>query len=314
MFSQSKNLIVAIACLWNLVHCPESTLAQTSGSIRPTITFQNESQQDFLVNWLPENGAARLIGKLEPGKELAQLTTLGHRFQLKAEDFSMVFSAIQRNQTIVLEKEYSRIELHGWSIMLNHRLWTLEPEKTQTMLQLMSVQLTRIIEVVPQEALGHLRAVTIWVNPKYDNVRPTAEYHGAAGWLKANGRRQEMAKCVEVTNVSNFEFENTRMPYVMLHELAHAYHDQVLGFRNVKIRKAFERAEASGVYDSVKRFTGRRIVQDKAYALSNHKEYFAESTEAFFGKNDFFPFDRKELKANDPEMYELLFELWGVER
>ena len=47
-------------------------------------------------------------------------------------------------------------------------------------------------------------------------------------------------------------------------------------------------------------------------ALNNDQEYFAEATEAFFGTNDYFPFVRAELKQHDPEMFELLHELWGV--
>ena len=57
---------------------------------------------------------------------------------------------------------------------------------------------------------------------------------------------------------------------------------------------------------------GERIVHDKAYALSSPQEYFAETTEAFFGKNDFEPFDRAELKRMDPAMDALLAKLWGA--
>jgi hypothetical protein len=48
------------------------------------------------------------------------------------------------------------------------------------------------------------------------------------------------------------------------------------------------------------------------YALNNDQEYFAEATEAYFGTNDFFPFVRAELEKQDPEMYRLLGEVWGV--
>jgi hypothetical protein len=41
-------------------------------------------------------------------------------------------------------------------------------------------------------------------------------------------------------------------------------------------------------------------------------EYFAETTEAFFSRNDFYPFNRAELRQADPEMEELLGKLWGV--
>ena len=40
-------------------------------------------------------------------------------------------------------------------------------------------------------------------------------------------------------------------------------------------------------------------------------EYFAESTEAYLGVNDFYPFVRAELKQHDPDMYELMTEIWG---
>jgi len=47
--------------------------------------------------------------------------------------------------------------------------------------------------------------------------------------------------------------------------------------------------------------------------LNNDQEYFAESTEAFFGTNDFYPFVRSELQHHDPHMYQLLKKLWRGE-
>ena len=207
--------------------------------------------------------------------------------------------------------EHATFDISGWTVHLHDRLWQNESEKTKSMLVLLSQQLDRVIKVVPRKALVELRKVPIWINPRYEGVRPTAEYHPGAGWLRDNGRNPDMAKAVEITTVSNFEFENRRMPYLMLHELAHAYHDRVLGFDEPAIVAAFKQARDSGGYDSVQRFNGRTTVMDKAYALSNHKEYFAESTEAYFGRNDFFPFDRSELKSHDIQIHNLLQVLWG---
>lgn len=203
--------------------------------------------------------------------------------------------------------------IHGFQILLNKVLLDEKhKQKTDRMLELMDQQFGRVADVVPRKALRHLKTVRIWVNPPYEGVAPTAEYHPSSRWLEDNGRNPAMARSIEVTDSDNFEFEDRRMPWVMLHELSHAYHDQVLGSRNVKIREAFEKAKESGEYEEVDRFDGRRIIQDRAYALSNAAEYFAESTEAFFGQNDFYPFDRWELKAVDPTMHDLLVELWGV--
>ena len=46
------------------------------------------------------------------------------------------------------------------------------------------------------------------------------------------------------------------------------------------------------------------------YALTNHKEFFAEMTEAYFGVNDFFPFNRAELKEAEPEILSLMSIIW----
>ena len=50
---------------------------------------------------------------------------------------------------------------------------------------------------------------------------------------------------------------------------------------------------------------------DRAYALTNPQEYFAENTEAFFTHNDFYPYTRDQLKEHDPEMFALLEKLWN---
>lgn len=201
----------------------------------------------------------------------------------------------------------------GWIVYLHPALLEEMPEETAEMLRLLDVQLDRVEKVVPAKALEHLRTVPIWINPPYDGKGGTAEYHPDAGWLKDNGRDPAMARCVEITNVKGFPQSEVRMPYVMLHELAHAYHHQVLTFEDPEVMKAFRRAVASGQYNEVRRWTGERFTTDKAYAMTNHKEYFAEVTEAFFGKNDFYPFTLDELKKHDPGIVPVLREKWGVE-
>ena len=49
----------------------------------------------------------------------------------------------------------------------------------------------------------------------------------------------------------------------------------------------------------------------RAYALTNEKEYFAELTEAYYGFNDFYPFNREQLQAFDPAGYLLVEQAWG---
>ena len=212
------------------------------------------------------------------------------------------------------EPEHATFEVLGWTVHLNDQLVANSPRPTKRILELLHVQLQRVVDVVPQRALTHLRQVPIWINPPYEGKRGTAEYHPQASWLVRNGRNPAMGRAIEITNVNNFPFENRRMPYVLLHELAHGYHHRVIkdGYGNTELRAAYERARDSGSYDDVPRFNGNKTVRDKAYGMSNPMEYFAESTEAYFGKNDFFPFNREELKKHDPQIHTLVRELWEV--
>ena len=104
------------------------------------------------------------------------------------------------------------------------------------------------------------------------------------------------------------------MPNFALHELVHAFHDRVLGFKHPEIKAAYERAKAGKLYDSVERWhgDGRLNTRERSYAMTDEKEYFAENTEAFFSRNDFFPFTRQELEKHDPEIFALLQRLWNL--
>ena len=98
---------------------------------------------------------------------------------------------------------------------------------------------------------------------------------------------------------------------MVLHELAHAYHDQVFGYDHAGVEAALAAAREAGTYERVLHFDWETV---RAYALNNPMEYFAEMTEAYFGTNDFYPFVRAELKEVDPRVFELLEKVWGVRK
>ena len=75
-----------------------------------------------------------------------------------------------------------------------------------------------------------------------------------------------------------------------------------------EIRAAYNQAKEAKTYESVLLYTGKKV---KHYGLTDHKEYFAEGTEAYFYRNDFYPFVRAELKEHDPALHEVLAKIWG---
>ncbi|MFO0851290.1 MAG: DPP IV N-terminal domain-containing protein [Gemmataceae bacterium] len=211
---------------------------------------------------------------------------------------------------------YETRAVRGWAVHVNRVLLAAEARQTAAALEVLDAQLADITKAVPKPAVAKLQSVPLYFNPEYPGVRPTAEYHPGAGWLRRNGRDPAMAKAVEFTNVRVYRAEANRMPWFVLHELAHAYHDRELpkGFGNPDVTAAYARAKESGKYDRVERHfgNGRQNTVEKAYAMTTPMEYFAEATEAYFGRNDFFPFTRHDLKAHDPEVFELLGQLWQV--
>lgn len=206
---------------------------------------------------------------------------------------------------------WSARTIEGWKVNVNVRLEKDDPKALATAVDLLTKQLQEIVRVVPPDAVKRLRDVTLWISPEYPGIGPRAEYHPGAGWLRDNGRDPAMVNGVEFTNVRIFEAETRRMPNFALHELAHAYHDQVLGNDNKELIATFERAKAGGKYNRVERQDSEgRKSQDRAYALTSPQEYFAETTEAFFSTNDFQPYNRTELEVFDPAMHKLLESLW----
>jgi hypothetical protein len=98
------------------------------------------------------------------------------------------------------------------------------------------------------------------------------------------------------------------MPWVVLHELAHGFHDQVIGFDNPRVTAVWKKFCEKETYKSVLTSPGH---MREHYGLTNQKEFFAEMTESYFGSNDFYPFVTGELKQAEPETFALLEEIWG---
>ncbi len=245
--------------------------------------------------------------------------THGHHEFANAETYFLVGNALAEGMLRLIGNQaqptYQIRKVEGWTVHVSDVLWEKQQEATEKALGLLEKQLAEIVRVVPAGAVAKLQEVPLWFSPEYAGVRPTAEYHPDAAWLRDHGRNPAMAQGVEFTNVRIFEAETIRMPNFALHELAHAFHDRVLGFDQADVTTVYELAKSSKSYDNVERSLGdgKPNRHERAYAMTNRMEYFAECTEAFFARNDFYPFNRAELlHDHDPRMEQLLARLWGA--
>jgi hypothetical protein len=200
-------------------------------------------------------------------------------------------------------------QIEGWSVHVDDRLLTGEKELGERTMGLLADHLKKISTTVPTDKVARLREVHIWLDRTHGGLR-SAQYHPSKWWLVGNGYDVALEKCVHIPDAKDFVSARLQhdQPWMVLHELAHAYHDQVLGFEEPRIKAAWKKFVASGKYESVKHVSGRMV---RHYGLTDQKEFFAEMSESYFGMNDFFPFDREELKREEPELFKLLEEIWG---
>ena len=205
------------------------------------------------------------------------------------------------------DQKYTVRKIEGFSIHVNDELLTTHKDLGDKALKLMAVKLYDVTRVVPPKALAELRKVHIWL--ERDNPKGRcACYHPSRRWLTSHGHNPEKAKCVEIANATRFLAWSHAQPSMVLHELAHAYHHQVITHGDKDVQAAYKQAVASKRYEKVLYVNGR---EKRAYALNNQMEYFAELTEAFFGVNDFYPFVRAEITKHDPQGYKAVKKAWG---
>jgi len=203
---------------------------------------------------------------------------------------------------------YTKLKVSGFTVLVSPAAES-EPKLLKPTLDLLAFRLRQVKQEVPPNAYKRLEEVAFWVELN-DPRNAAAAYHPDAGWLKENGYNVDMAHCVEIGNMSNFLKWQHIQPSMVLHELAHSYHFRVVG-EDETIKAAYDHAVSSHIYESVPFVMGGRR---KAYALTNQYEYFAECSEAYFGRNDFYPFLRADLKSFDPEGHAAVEKAWGISR
>ena len=248
----------------------------------------------------------------------------GHHEFANAETYFLVGQALGEGMKRLLQPKpvtrnaeppkptaHTNRDIEGWTVRVDNRLLE-APNRAfcARALRFLEAKLSDIKAVVPPDKVSRLQKVTIVMDLTHGNLT-SMQYHPGADWLAENGYAVDLVKCVHIPVAADLPTPRSinEQPWVILHELAHAYHDQVLTFEDPRIIKIYENYKKSGHGDATLLYDGRRV---KHYALTDHKEFFAEMTEAYFGVNDFFPFTRAELMTSEPEIYATLKAIWNT--
>lgn len=202
-------------------------------------------------------------------------------------------------------------DIEGWKVAIDAELLPggKHAEKGEAAIKMLANHLQRIAILLPEEPLTKMRTCGIRLehhHPELGNM----QYHPGADWLVERGYDPKLVKMVHIPRADELlsRAQMLKHPAVILHELAHAYHDQILGFDEPEILAGYRAAMKQGIYEKVLLFNGERV---RHYATTDHKEYFAEATEAYLYRNDFYPFVAAELKEHDATAYGLMRRIWG---
>lgn len=202
-------------------------------------------------------------------------------------------------------------KIEGWSVTVDVSLLPggTHAGEGKAALKMLANHLQRIAILLPDAQLAKMRRCGIRIEHQHPELR-SMQYHPSSGWLANHGYDPALAKKVHIPRAAHLlsREQMLKHPAVILHELAHAYHDQVLGFDEPEIVRAYKDAMKKGIYDKVLLHTGREV---RHYAATDHKEYFAEATEAYFYRNDFYPFVAAELRIHDPAAFAIMEKVWG---
>ena len=190
----------------------------------------------------------------------------------------------------------------------------------QSAISLLKENFEEINSLLPQKALEVMHKNPVWM--ERDLTDGAAWYHTSKEWLESQGYMTEKWHCVELCNFVHYvSWTKQNQPYMVLHELCHLYHDLALpgGFENPDVKAAYNHAMAAGLYVN----TPYRLDKDtviphyddyyhaKVYATTNQMEYFSELCEAYWGENDYYPFNYEDLKTYDPQGFALMEKVWG---
>jgi hypothetical protein len=232
----------------------------------------------------------------------------------------LTFVACARGQTTKPAKKtpfdnvagYKVHQLAGFTVIVSDEVLNADTANLKRKpLECLELELKNVVALMNTKAADALRKVPIWA--EWNEVAGVANgrqgqayavyYGGNQINMLAKNMNPLKAKCVVLlltkTLTRNYQEKDRPETLVLLHELAHAVHDQLLGNNSPAVKAAYQQAMARKLYDK------------SLYIATNEHEFFAEASCAYLDRLDYFPKNREDLKKHDPETFKFLDTVWG---
>ena len=212
---------------------------------------------------------------------------------------------------------YERRQLEGFTVYVNKEVlrhpldrWGRQP------LTVLEKELNDLKRILVPKIVHVLQEVPVWVEwETVSQIAPQAlalYYHrGSGASLNSRGVDRRKEGCIEILSLrvlGEMRHPGTALQQIIiLHEMAHAVQDRLIGWENPELLATFQQAVDRKLYDQVNDRFGRR---GKAYARTNAAEYFAEISCAFLDSCNYFPFNYMQLQGYDAAGFAFVERVW----
>lgn len=213
---------------------------------------------------------------------------------------------------------YATFQHEGFTFKLKASV--VDTDDAKKAIEHMKADIDHIVSFCPDAALKVMKKKPIWMEENNKANTSAAWYHRNAEYPASIGDISAKGKCAEITNYNYYvSWSNQNQPLMVFHELCHLYHDQGLGGdTNSTIKNAYNNAKSKGLYKKAKYRYNTKDPQNKwvtfndpAYCMNDAWEYFSEMSEAYWGDNDYYPFNYEQLKEHDPVAFAAMETIWG---
>lgn len=298
-----------------------------------TISFINNTPDPVRIYWVDDEGnrdSRPGAGEpLHPGKTAGMKTTVGAAFVVTdpAGNGIEFHHADEKGYRIEIggprvnfampARKYGEIVCGQWKMSIEQSLLEKDPAMADKASKRLAANLDRILELLPAHSHGAIKATKLFIMHGQE-----APHGGRDSGLEYFADKQpDLVRSLDpgwnhamvIYSARNYtvlsDFWAIKAP---LHEMAHSYHASEWPQDQPDIDGAWRNAVAKNRYRQV-RDTESGAMEDAAYAITNGPEYFAELSTCYFFRINYRPEDRAGLRTYDPEGYEMIRKLWGVD-
>ena len=198
---------------------------------------------------------------------------------------------------------YNSVTIAGWDVHVERSL--IKDTRAGVVLAFLEEKLKEAQKVLPRRHLAKLKAVPIWLS---ENNGEDVEFYFYERRVHQGDFDPEKFGGIEIQNINNFlemmEYDQS----IMIHELAHAYHQMNYKEIDKLIMRAYKNSEQEKLYKKTETRRNRKAHEN--YAAASPYEYFAELSAIYFVGNYYYPFDDRDLKKHDRVGYEMIEKTW----